>query len=158
MKPLYYGTINSLAVGSSKGAGASSYPHADKALDAASPYGVLRSGAVFVAGSIIEATAFAAAQFRVPNHSTLHVYRIDMTPLHSAPMAIVHELEKRVAGGGAIAQLVREYWKPTGKWHFTEILGTGFTIIEEVPAASEADTYTLRYIQYGLDQDRAKSL
>jgi len=144
-------------VGFSKVAGPSAYPEADKALDAASPNAVLRSGAVFAAGSIIEATAFAAAQFRVPNHSTLHVYRIDMAPLHSAPMAVVHELEKRVADGGVIDQLVREYWNPTGKWHFTEILGTEFTIIEEVPAASEADIYTLRYIRYGQDQDRAKS-
>ena len=120
--------------------------------------------AVSAALSIKDATAIAAIRSYshsapVP-HEAIRVYRAQLVPFHIGPVALIAELQNRLAGGrGAQVQaVIREYWEPTGTWHLQEVLTPSLTVIEEVPVTSERDVYKLRWVQYNQDCDRAQFL
>jgi hypothetical protein len=124
-----------------------------------------RSTAVGAALSIQDATAIAAIYSysrttRVP-HDAIHVYRVELVPFHIGPVALIGELQSRLAAGrgrDACEPLVREYWEPTGTWYVQEILAPSLTILEEVPVTSERDVYALRWVHFHLDGERARAL
>jgi hypothetical protein len=159
----YHGAIRPLGLGSMIGPPMSERRSADAALDSGRANSAgLRSGAVWAALSIKEATAIASILAHMPSapipHSAIRVYRVQLEPFHTAPIAVMEELEKRLAAGIPAEGLVREYWDPTGRWRLKEILAPAFTVLEEVPAASERDTYVPRWVHYNEDRERAQLL
>jgi len=145
--------------------GASARADAEAILDASRQSGtVYRSMTVAAAASIKDATAIAAVRSYsrsapVP-HEAIHVYRVQLVPLHVGPVAIIVELQNRLAAGRAaqVGPVIREYWEPTGLWYLQEVLAPSLTVLEEVPAATERDVYKLRWVHYNQDCERAQFL
>jgi hypothetical protein len=139
---------------------------AEALLDAGGPPSTApRSTAVRAASSIQDATAIAAiysySRTAPVPHDAIHVYRVQLVPFHVGPVALIDELQGRLAAGtGAVVcePLIREYWEPTGTWYVQEILARSLTILEEVPATSERDVYVPRWVHYCRDGERARSL
>lgn len=124
----------------------------------------LRSTAVWAAGSVVDATAIASIRAWLPRqpvpYETIRVYRVEIAPFHLGPVAIIDELQERLKQqpGGSLDSLVREYWAPTGVWHLTEFLASSLSIVQEVRATSERDTYIRRWVHYNQDRRRAETL
>jgi hypothetical protein len=119
-----------------------------------------RVAAVPVAGSVRDATVIAAIRFeREPTVNSglpLRVYRVQGEPFHSGPVAIIEELRQRVHGSRK--GLIGEYWMPSGGWYLWEVLVPSLVVIEEVAPASERETYMPRWLLYGKDVERARTL
>lgn len=157
----YYGTLAPVVVGSRIGPALGSGSIADVILDAGRmPSAGTKSRAVLAARSVRDATVLAAirAHTNVPRHSAIHVYRVELAPFHSAPTAVYEEICRRGLLGFSVEPLVREYWHPTGLWYLQEALAQELIVLEEVPAASEADCLIARWIHYSDDCERAESL
>jgi hypothetical protein len=160
MAKFYYGTEMSLATGATVDPETSAYSRAYAALDAGRPAtSGLRAGSVWAAMSIKDATAIAAIRSYVRStpkpHSLIRVYRVELVPFHAAPLAILAELQSRLATGTPFHPLVREYWEPTGVWHLMEALAPTLTVMEVVTPATEADIHTRRWLHYNRDCKRA---
>jgi len=161
----YYGTLSAVTLGAAIGPGVSPRSDAEATLDAGGQSGSLsRSMTVSAASSIQDATAIAAIRSYsrsapVP-HAAIRVYRAELVPFHIGPLAIIGELQNRLAAGrtAQIGAVIREYWQPTGLWHLREVLAPSLTVLEEVPAATERDIYKLRWVQYNQDCERAQFL
>jgi hypothetical protein len=161
----YYGTLRSVTQGETIASGLSAPADADVTLDAGrQPSTVCRCMTVSAASSIKEATAIAAIRSYsnsapVP-HAAIHVYRVQLVPIHIGPVAIIGELQSRLATGrGAqVEPAIREYWEPTGIWYLQEVLAPSLTVLEEVPATTERDVYKFRWVQYNQDCERAQFL
>ena len=93
-------------------------------------------------------------------HEAIRVYRAQLVPFHIGPVAIIRELQNRLAAGRAaqVGPIIREYWEPTGIWYLQEVLAPSLTVLEEVPATTERDIYKLRWVQYNQDCERAQVL
>lgn len=160
---LYHGTIAQLRVGAFIGPSSSQPRSIDTALDAGRSAGqALRSVSVSAAASIKDATAIAAieaysASHPVP-HSLIRVYRVELTSFHSAPVAILAELQSRLASGAPTQSLVQEYWFPTKTWQLMEVLAPSFVVKEEVTPATEAGVYIRRWVDYTKDLELARLL
>jgi hypothetical protein len=159
----YYGTLESWVSGAVVGPRASVYSDAETILDGGRSAGAgLRSTAVWAAAGVNEATAIAALRAYKPgapaSHSAIRVYQVQMEPLHTAPVVILEEVQRRLAEGIAVHSLVEEYWRPTGTWHLKEILARFMLVEEEVRPASEAATYIPRWVWYDEDLERARAL
>jgi hypothetical protein len=115
-----------------------------------------RTEAVPVAASIRDATVIAAVRFvnelAASPAVRLRVYRVDAMPFHAGPLAVIERL--RQCGGGS-AELIREYWSPSGVWHLKEMLVSSLVVVEEVPPASDRDVYVPRWVLYREDSERA---
>jgi hypothetical protein len=141
-------------------------PEAERALDTGrAPTMALRSSAAWAASTIRDATAIIALRVYSPlapvPHDALHVYRVQLTPIHIGPAAVIDVLGERLeaaASSAAIEALIGEYWRPTGIWHLQEILAERLAILEEVPATPYRDVYLRRWVHYNLDRQRAASL
>ena len=161
----YYGTLSSVRPGATITAGSPARTDANVVLDAGrQPNTVCRCRSVSAALSIKEATAIAAIRSYshsapVP-HAAIRVYRAKLAPIHIGPVAIMDELQNRLATGRGtrVEPVIREYWEPTGIWHLKEVLSPSLTVIEEVPATTEGDVYKLRWVQYNQDCERAQFL
>ena len=160
MTEFYHGTVTALAIGATVQRDSSACTPVDTALDAGRPAGaVRRSGSVSAAMSPEDATAIAAIRAYsrtapVP-HCDLRLYRVQLVPWHEAPLAVLEELECRLATGTDPKPLIREYWQPTGEWRLKEVLTPSFTVVEAVTPASEAGIRVRRWMDYGKDRDRA---
>lgn len=161
----FHGTINPLLPGTTLGRGAVSETESDPWLDTARPAGTApRSGAIWAARSVRDATAMAAIRAYSPKaaipHEAIRVYRVELAPSHTGPLAVIQELQRRPQGGRieAVQALIREYWKPTGTWHIQEVIASSLTILEEVSSTSERDVYVRRWVQYNQDRARAEAL
>jgi hypothetical protein len=159
----YYGTATPAVVGSRIRADPGSGSIADALLDVGRmPSAGTKRAAVLAARSIRDATVIAAVRAytgtTVLPHSAIHVYRVELAPFHSAPVAVYEEIRRRVALGYSIELLLREYWRPTGLWHLQEALAPELIVLEEVPAASEADCFIAHWTHYSDDCDRAELL
>jgi hypothetical protein len=159
----YYGTLAPLPPGATRGPMFSRYRRADAILDAVRPAGAgLRTTAVSAATSVKDATAIAAIRsysaatynpfLPVDPYSAIHVYRVELVPFHSAPVALLEELQDRLIMGGTHEALVQEYWEPTVGWRLREVLATSFTVVEKLAASTERDTYLRRWVHYNLDR------
>lgn len=161
----YYGTLRSVTLGATIAPGPSERTDADVLIDAARQAGSAgRYTTVPAASSIKDATALAAIRSYshsapVP-HAAIRVYRVQLVPIHIGPVALIGELQNRLATGrGAeVEPVTREYWKPTGIWYLQEVLAPFVTVLEEVPATTERDVYKLRWVQYNQDCARAQFL
>lgn len=161
----YYGTIGTLPSGALIGRVPTAVSHAEQALDLGrTPAVGLRSMAVSAASSVLDATAIAAIRCYSPSkplaHEAIHVYRVRLAHFHLGPVAILEEVEDRLQSRSqpTLDSLISEYWTPTSGWHLNEILAASMSILEEVPATSERDTYIRRWVQYNQDRLRAKAL
>jgi hypothetical protein len=161
----YYGTISAVTPGTAIVPGASTRTDAEATLDAGRQSGaVCRNLTVSAASSITDATAIAAIRSYsrsapVP-HAAIRVYRVQLVPLHIGPVAVISELQNRLAAGRAaqVGPVVQEYWEPTGTWYLQEVLAPCLTVLEETPAATERDIYKLRWVHYNQDCERAQFL
>jgi hypothetical protein len=161
----YYGTISAVMPGTAIMPGASARTDAEATLDAGRQSGtVCRNLTVSAASSIKDATAIAAIRSYsrsapVP-HAAIRVYRVQLVPLHIGPVAVIGELQNRLAAGRAlqVGPVIQEYWEPTGIWHVQEVLAPCLTVLEETAAATERDIYKLRWVQYNQDCERAQLL
>ena len=159
----YYGTLVPVVVGSRIGPALGSGSIADVILDAGRmPSAGTKSRAVLAARSVRDATVLAAIRAHTGAtalpHSAIHVYRVELAPFHSAPVAVYEEICRRGPLGFGVQPLVREYWHPTGLWYLQEALARELIVLEEVPAATEADCRIARWIHYSDDCERAESL
>lgn len=91
-------------------------------------------------------------------HSAIRVYKVRLACFHKAPFAIITRIGECLKSGVAVEGLVREYWAPTGQWRLNELLAPSFTVLEEVSAASERDTYLPRWVHFNEDCERAQFL
>jgi hypothetical protein len=161
----YYGTMSAVTPGAAIVPGTSARADAEAALDAGRQSGsVCRNLTVWAASSIKDATAIAAIRSYsrsapVP-HAAIRVYRVQLVPLHIGPVAVIGELQNRLAAGkeAQVGPVIREYWEPTGTWYLQEVLAPRLTVLEEIPAATERDVYILRWVQYNQDCERAQFL
>jgi len=161
----YYGTLGSVMPGATIAPSPSAHTDADVTLDAGKqPNAAGRCMTVSAASSIKDATAIAAIRSYshsapVP-HAAIRVYRVNLARFHIGPVAIIGELQNRLAAGrGAeVEPVIREYWQPTGTWYLQEVLAPSLTVLEEVPAATERDVYKLRWVHYNQDCERAQFL
>ena len=164
MPAFYYGTNGTVAPGTMLGPRSPDVP-VMAALDARRPSGVGdRSTAAWAAASIKDATAIAAIRCYsraapVP-HEAIHVYRVQLSPFHAGPLAVITELRDRLDGApeSPVEALIQQYWRPTGIWHLRELLAASLTVLEEVPATSECDVYIRRWVHYNQDLERARTL
>ena len=168
MTPLtefYYGTLSSVTPGATITPAPSTTTEAEAAIDTGRhPRTVCRCMTISAAASIKDATAIAAIRSYshsapVP-HAAIHVYRAQLVPFHIGPVALIAELQNRLAmGRGAqVESVIREYWEPTRLWYVQEVLTPSLTVLEEVPAATERDVYKLRWVQYSQDCEHAQFL
>jgi len=165
LSEFYYGTVSSVTPGAAITPASPARTDADVILDAGrQPGTIYRCMTVSAALSIKDATAIAAIcsyshSAPVP-HTAIRVYRVQLVPLHIGPIAVVGELQNRLAmGRGAdLRPIIREYWEPTGTWYLQEVLAPSLNIMAEVPAATEAEVYKLRWVQYNQDCERAQFL
>lgn len=144
---LYYGTNLALPIGHVKvpTGGNHYFPDASTRIDSVRSVGSgTRLGAVFSAESAAAAHAFAYSQFQTDN---IRVYQVKAAPFHKAPMAIVSEVQKRMARGESIDALVAEYWQPTQQWVFWEYLSESMVVVADVSdTASEGSApLSIRY-------------
>jgi hypothetical protein len=161
----YYGTTSAVTPGAAIVPGISTRTDAEDSLDAGRQAGTLcRCMSVSAASSIKDATAIAAIRSYsrsapVP-HEAIRVYRAQLVPLHIGPVAVIGELQNRLAAGRAapVGPVIREYWEPTGIWYLQEVLAQSLTVLGEVPTATERDIYKLRWVQYNQDCERAQFL
>lgn len=161
----YYGTSSAVTPGSVIVPGAPAPTDAEATLDTGRRAdAVCRCLTVSAASGIKDATALAAIRSYsrsapVP-HAAIRVYRVQLVPLHIGPVALIGELQNRLAAGRAaqVGAVVREYWEPTRIWYLQEVLASHLTVLEETPAADERDIYKLRWVQYNQDCERAQSL
>lgn len=161
----FYGTLSSITSGATIAPVAAAYTEVESTLDSGRrPSTVCRCATVSAASSIKDATAIAAVRSysrsaTVP-HAAIRVYRVQLVPLHIGPIAIIGELQNRLAAGRGteFEPVVREYWEPTGIWYLQEVLAPSLTVLEEVPATSERDVYKLRWVHYNQDCERAQFL
>jgi hypothetical protein len=162
----YYGTIGPAMPGATIAPGYCGWADAEALLNASGPpNGPCRSTAVRAASSKPDAAAIAAiysySRTEPVPHDAIHVYRVQLAPFHIGPVALIDELQNRLAavgGAGLCEALIREYWEPTGIWHVREVLAPSLTILEEVPATSERDVYLRRWVHFNLDGERARAL
>lgn len=161
----FLGTLNQFLPRTALSPGSTSDSEAGLRLDAVRPATAgLRSTAVWAAGSIRDATAIAAIRAYSPStaipYEAIRVYRVEITPFHAGPLAVIEEIRRRLAVGRSesIEALTREYWEPTGTWHIQEMIAPSLTVLEEVPATSERDVYVRRWVEYNLDRERAETL
>ena len=161
----YWGTLVQVAIGVViQPSPVDAKRSAETRLDVGRPEGArLRSQAVWAAPSVRDATAIAAIRAYsrtapVP-HEALRVYRVELQPFHTGPVAIIDELLARLETGAAsLEPLVRQYWQPTVTWHIQELIAPSMTVLEEVPAATERDVYIRRWVHYNQDRERAAAL
>jgi hypothetical protein len=117
---------------------------------------------VWAAATITDATAIAAIRAYTPStpipHSAIRVYKVRLGCFHTAPVAVIVQICARLKAGAPVEGLVREYWAPAGRWLLNELLAPSFTVLNEVPAASERDTYLPRWVHYNEDCERAQLL
>lgn len=161
----YHATVSPVSDGTTLDRGSMRCAAAIALLDAHRPLGMLpRSTSVWAASSIRDATALAAIHSHSRTapvaHERIRVYRVELTPFHMGPLAVIDELQARLeaASAATIEPLVAEYWAPSGAWHVQELLTHSLTVLEEVPAASERDIYIHRWVHYHQDRERAQSL
>jgi hypothetical protein len=161
----YYGTLSSVTPGATITPAPCTRTDVEAILDAGRQSGTAcRYMTISVASSIKDATAIAAIRSYsrpapVP-HAAIHVYRAQLVPVHIGPVAVIGELQHRLAvrRGAQVESVIREYWEPTGLWYLQEVLTPSLTVLEEVPAATERDVYKLRWVQYNQDCERAQFL
>ena len=161
----YYGTMSPVTPGATVAPGPSARTDAEAALDGGRQPGTVgRYMTVSASSSIKDATAVAAirsySRSAPVHHEGIHVYRVQLVPFHIGPVAIIGELQNRLAAGRAaqVEPIIREYWEPTGMWYLQEVLAPSLTVLEEVPAATERDVYKLRWVLYNQDCERAQFL
>jgi hypothetical protein len=161
----YHGTISAVTPGEAIMPAACTRTDAEATLDGGrQPDAVHRYLSVSAALSIKDATAIAAirsySRSAPVSHAAIRVYRVRLVPLHIGPVAVIGELQNRLAAGRAaqVELVIREYWEPTGIWYLQEVLAPSLTVLEEVPAATERDVYKLRWVQYNQDCERAQVL
>ena len=159
----FHGSLRALDVGAVVGAEVRTHDPLDPLLDAsrALEHGQ-RGRAIWVAASIVEATAIAAIQHypaRVPPEA-IFVYRVRLIPFHSGPVALRDALRALPEPGSVDAQarLIDEYWHPSGQWWVREVLTPSMRVLEQVPAASEREIYLTRWVRYNQDRERARGV
>jgi hypothetical protein len=153
---LYYGTLEALTPGAPPPVVAD--PHA-LSVDGMER----RLSVVPVAASIRDATVIALIRFEHELSATssvhLRLYKVQATPLHIGPVAVVEELRQRLGAIGWRGDgLVQEYWSPSGIWHLREILVSSLVVVEEVAPASDREVYVARWVLYREDAERARLL
>ncbi len=123
---------------------------------------VSRVRAVPAAESILAASSIGAIQeysrqspLRQPD---VRVYRVELTPLHVGPVAVLEALEACHLSKRVTERLRREYWSATPPWYLNEVLSEVATIVEEVPVSTEGERYRLRWIQFNEDRDRVAQM
>lgn len=165
----YYGTLTPLPLGPTRGPRPVTSGRADAILDAARPAGAgLKSTAISAATSINDATAIAAIRsysalpyipiMPLDPYASIYIYRVELVPFHSAPVAILEELQERLSTGMPHQALVQEYWEPGEEWRLREVLATSFTVVERLAPTTERDTYLRRWVHYNQDRERARLL
>lgn len=165
----YYGTLTPLPLGPTRGPLTATSSRADELLDAGRPAGAgLKSTALSAATSINDATAIAAIRsysaspyipiMPLDPYASIYVYRVELVPFHSAPVAILEELQERLLTGMPHEALVQEYWEPREGWRLREVLATSFTVVERLAPTTERETYLRRWVHYNLDRERARLL
>jgi hypothetical protein len=107
--------------------------------DSVSPEFALAGTTVITSLSFTVIATIRAHTGMVLPHSAIHVYRVDLRPLRCAPVAVYEEICRRAPLGFALERLLREYWQPTGVWHLREALARELIVLEEAPAASDAE-------------------
>jgi hypothetical protein len=113
-----------------------------------------RSTCLFATDDLAFCYFFALRQQRDP--SQIKIYEVEMDTYHQAPFAIVHWLQKRIQGGGALGRLTSEYWNPAEPWKFWEFFGPTMTVSRQVGAP--AINQVMMLIKYQTESDRASSL
>jgi len=156
--PLFHATDKEFTSGETVQAqGTSSYYSSVAALlDSGRPASApLRKDLVFAAESLVAATAFCEKQ-GVP-HKLVRVYEVEMHSSHSAPFALIHQIDRRLAGKEDCQALVDEYWSPKREWAFWEVIGPAFVVLNEVRPACESDVLLFMF-KYDRDFDQASRL
>jgi hypothetical protein len=100
----YYGTNSPTLSGATIAHGHCAWADAEALLDASGPPSTPpRSAAIRVASSIQDATAIAAiytySRIAPVPHVAIHVYRVQLVPCHIGPVALIDEMQNRLAAG-----------------------------------------------------------
>jgi hypothetical protein len=158
----FHGTPEALAIGAVMGPEAFAPDPVNTLLDSGRAAGRgQRAGAIWVAASVVEATAIAVIRGQqepvAAALAAIRMYRVRLIPFHRGPVAVLHVLREPV-GATAIPRLVGEYWQPSGQWWLQELLTPSMRVLEQVAPASERDIYLKRWVHYHQDWERAAAL
>ncbi|HEX2881732.1 MAG TPA: hypothetical protein VHO25_19540, partial [Polyangiaceae bacterium] len=87
-----------------------------------------------------------------------YIYEVETSgPFHKAPMAVVNRITNMGREHLGIHEAVQEYWAPSHKWSYIEVIAEEYIVAAQVAAPHDEDLIAAQ-LHYGDDTDMAKRL